>query len=233
MQQQVDLYKKAGLSYQPQLALPLVVDCKDEEALRTLLGMYTFDANYAMAFGKAKESLETRKFIQEKLTPRLKERDKFTYDSPDPALVEKVLRDPNDAKSRRQMNEYVAAQFKKLAKAAEKDPEIMEVLVEGMYGTAIQGLYVASTLAMDMLVTPQIVTLFKEQSKRLKLFDKLIHNLKDETIRGILEQRERCAVVDTLVARLSAAKGKLTPQLIRDIQAIAAEARAKYAQPCK
>ena len=57
LMQNVGLFKQAGLSYQPSLMVPVegVIGCKDKEQLRILMGMYTFDANYALLFGKKKE----------------------------------------------------------------------------------------------------------------------------------------------------------------------------------
>ncbi len=229
MMQQLELYKEAGLSYQPKLTLPLVVDEMGDEELNTLLGMLSFDANYAMVFGKLQESMETRAFIREELMPRMQAYDKMEIAQPDQAIVESLLRDPYDAEARRQLNEHLSTQIKRNVEAAANDQELMIVFVESFYGAVIQGLFVASTLALDMPANPQLVALFNEQLTRLEFFDELVHNLQHSELRSVFGQEERCSIVDPLIARLVAAQGALSPELVREVQDITAQARARYA----
>jgi hypothetical protein len=229
MMQQLELYKEAGLSYQPALILPLVVDERSDEELNILLGMLTFDANYALVFGKLQESMETRAFIHDELLPRMQAYDKMDIAQPDQAIVESLLRDPYDAEARRQLNEHVTTQIRRNVEAAANDQELMIVFVESFYGAVIQGLFVASTLALDMPANPQLVALFNEQLTRLEFFDELVHNLQHSELRSVFGQEERCAIVDPLIAQLVAAQGALSPELVREVQDITAQARARYA----
>ena len=73
LMQNVDLFKQAGLSYQPSLVLPVegLIGCKDKEQLRILLGMYAFDANYALLFGKKQEFGAANMLVVKSIPERL------------------------------------------------------------------------------------------------------------------------------------------------------------------
>ncbi|MFO7728980.1 MAG: hypothetical protein R6X11_11695 [Desulfonatronovibrio sp.] len=231
MMQQLDLYRHAGLSYQPGLTVPLSVKDKNNDELAVLLGMLTFDANYAMVFGRMGESIDNRMFIRTTLLPRLKQSDKVDFTPPRQDLLEKLMRNPQDEQARKMIHEHVAAQIRRNAELAENDPEIMQGLVYSYYGAMIQGLYVATSMAMNLPLTPEIQELFEYQLVRLQYLDELIHNLENSEIREILGQEKICSIIDPIIERLQSSRGEITPELVKDLNDIAVQARSEYVNP--
>ncbi|WP_045212285.1 hypothetical protein [Desulfonatronovibrio magnus] len=226
--QQFDLYKEAGLSFQPGLTVPKSVRNKDNEELAVLLGMIMFDANYAMVFGRMGNSIDNRMFVRTDLLPRLDQGSRLDLNPVRQDLLERLTRDPQDEEARRLVNEHVASQIRSNAEIAENDLEVMQVLVFAYYGAIIQGLYVATSLSMNLPVTPEIEELFEYQLIRLQYLDELIHNLQHSQIRDVLGQEKICSIIDPIIERLMVARGELTPELIKDLNEIATQARSEY-----
>ncbi|MCA1742643.1 MAG: hypothetical protein ABR542_04595 [Desulfonatronovibrio sp.] len=229
--QQLDLYRQAGLSYQSNLTVPMSVRNKDNDELAVLLGMFTFDANYAMVFGRMAESIDIRMFIRNTLLPRMKQSSKVDFTPPRQDLMERLMRNPQDEQAKKMLNEHVASQIKRNAELAENDVEIMQMLVYSYYGAMIQGLYVATSMSMNLPITPEINELFQYQLVRLQYLDELIHNLEHSEIREVLGQEKICSIIDPIIERLQVARGELTPELIKDLNDIAVQARSEYVNP--
>ncbi len=231
--QQLDLYRQAGLSYQSNLTVPMYIKDKDKDELAVLMGMFSFDANYAMVFGRMPESLDIRMFIRNTLLPRMDQDSKADFTLPRQDLIERLLRDPRDEQARKQINEHVASQIKLNAKLAENDVQIMKMIIHSYYGAIIQGLYVAASMSMNMPVTPEINDLFQYQLIRLQSLDELINNLEHSELREVLGQEKICSIIDPIIELLQASRGKLTSELIKDINDIAVQARSEYVNPAK
>ena len=229
--EQLDLYRQAGLSYQSGLTVPMSVRNKDNEELEVLLGMLTFDANYAMVFGRMAESIDIRMFISNTLLPRLKQGSRADFTPARQDLMERLLRNPQDEQARKMLNEHLASQIRRNAELAETDLEIMQLIVYGYYGGLIQGLYVATSMSMNLPITPEIKELFEYQLVRLLYLDELIHNLEQSEIREVLGQEKICSIIDPIIERLLVARGKITPELIKDLNDIAVQARSEYVSP--
>lgn len=231
MMQQLDLYRHAGLSYQSSLTVPMSVRNKGNDELAVLLGMFTFDANYAMVFGRMAESIDIRMFIRNTLLPRMKQGNRVDFTPARQGLMERLMRNPQDEQARKMLNEHVASQIKRNAELAEKDLEIMQMLVYGYYGAMIQGLYVATSMSMSLPLTPEIKDLFEYQLIRLQYLDELIHNLEHSDIREVLGQEKICSIIDPIIERLQVTRGELTSELIKDLNGIAVQARSEYVNP--
>jgi hypothetical protein len=230
MMQQVDLYRQAGLSYQSGLIVPMSIRGRDNRELEVLLGMFTFDANYAMVFGRAAESLDIRMFMRMQVLPRMQQGSKVDFAPVNQPILEKLMRNPHDEQVRKALNEHLASQIRRNAELAEDDLEVMQMLIFGYYGAIIQGLYVATSLAMNLPVTPELQELFEYQLVRMQYLDELIHNLEHSQMREVLGQEKICSFIDPIIERLLVSRGKLTPELIQDLNAIAVEARSEYLQ---
>jgi hypothetical protein len=233
MLQQLDLYRLAGLSYQSRLTIPMSARNKDNDELAVLLGMFTFDANYAMVFGRMAESIDIRMFIRNTLLPRMKQGSRVDFTPARQDLMERLMRNPQDEQARKMLNEHVASQIRRNAELAENDLEIMQMLVYGYYGAMIQGLYVATSMSMNLPITPEIKELFEYQLVRLQYLDELIHNLEHSEIREVLGQEKICSVIDPIIELLLVARGKITPELIKDLNDIAVQARSEYVSTLK
>lgn len=231
MMQQLDLYRQAGLSYQSGLTVPMSVRDKDNDELAVLMGMFTFDANYAMVFGRMEESIDVRMFMRNTVLPRMKQGSRVDVTPARQDLMERLMRNPQDEQARKMLNQHVASQIKRNAELAENDVEIMQMLVHGYYGAMVQGLYVATSMSMNLPISSEIKELFEYQLVRLQYLDELIHNLEHSEIQEVLGQEKICSVIDPIIERLQVARGKLTPELIKDLNDIAVQARSEYVNP--
>jgi len=64
-------------------------------------------------------------------------------------------------------------------KQAAGDPEVMDVLIDVIYGTVIQGLYVSCELALNNESGDKMIALFNAQAQRVEKFDVLLNTFKD------------------------------------------------------
>jgi len=233
MMERLSLYEQSGFSYQPQLAVPLQVDCKDDEQLRTLAGMFIFDSNLALAFGHTKEALATKKFVRDTLLPRMHERDKIVATPFDPAVLKTLLEDPSNKDALAAMRAHTVKETLLMAELAKTDPEVMELLVETLYGAVIQGVYVAVSMAQDVPMTPELVKVFNSQVDRLELLDEIIDSIGSEEYKIMLEYYERDRIVDTIKDTLKATHGKPSAKDLQAILTLATKSRSNYATPCQ
>ncbi len=68
--------------------------------MRVLYGMYAFDENYAMVFGKRKEFLETLEVINSQVQDRLDVRVKLQITHIKPELLKDLLEYPENVEKR-------------------------------------------------------------------------------------------------------------------------------------
>lgn len=233
MMDKLVLYKRAGLSYQPQLTVPMQADCKDGEQLRTLIGMYIFDSNYAMAFGKTRDALTIKKFIRNQVRPRLHERDKLNSQPLDQAAVKALMENPGDMQAREQLRDQGIKEFKHLIEVAKTDSGVMELLVEGLSGAVIQGIYVAANLAKDAPQTPELSTFYEAQLDRLEIMDKILQTVEQDKYKALFEISERNKILSPIRDILLASKGNVSNADLDKIRDLAAKGRAPYVIPCQ
>ena len=235
LQNGVAEFKKAGLSYQPSLAIPTegLVRCKSPEQLRLLYGAYAFDANYALLFGKKHEFGIINHVMQREMLDALKLRGKVSLTTLDKRQLQRIADDPGGPASREIMIRNVTTNVEQWIKAAQGDPEIMTLLVDGLYGSVIQGLYVACRLAQAAGPGDQLVALFNEQARRV---DKA--NLALDAFAGDQQWAEavkvgpRQAVLKPIVELLQTKKGRLSDADVRQVLALVEPERAPLVKRC-
>jgi len=235
MMKNVKLLKDAGLSYQKSLAIPLeeVIDCKDQEGLRVLYGMYAFDANYAMVFGKRKEFLETLEVINSQMQDRLDVRVKLQITHIKPELLKDLLEYPENVEKREAWFKNVQANMDAMFKQAAGDPEVMDVLIDVIYGTVIQGLYVSCELALNNEFGDKMIALFNAQAQRVEKFDVLLNTFKDPELIKMVKLVERDPLMDDIKDLIKSKKGRLNRQDVEKILAGVKSVRNSFAKKCR
>ncbi len=232
----VSLLKKAGLSYQPELVVPTtgVIDCKSKEQLRVLMGMYTFDANYAAVFGKKKELLASRKVMAEDIVEKLNLPGLRKLRALAPGKLKKVADDPGKQANRDVLLANWREQIDKQIKMAAKDPELMDVYVDAWYGAALECLYLSCKLALGSGVGDAMIALFNFNATKLTKIEKVLQAFAgDKELTAMVERGERKQILDPVIKILKDKKGKLTKDDANQILAIVEPVRAELVKKCK
>jgi len=231
----VGLFKKAGLSYQPSLVVPVegVVGCKDNEQLRVLMGMYTFDANYALLFGK-KQEFAAANGLRNDIPDRLNLRGKLKLKTFTPDELKKVLDNPDDPANRDLYVKYASANIHDMWEASKSDQEILQLFLDFGYGGVVQCLYVASKLALAAGTGEKLVALFNEQAARLDKYDQaLAAYAGNPELDAILKCSQREALLKPVAYILKAKKGNLAePDVVKILSWVEPE-RSKVVGKCK
>ncbi len=230
----VGLFKKAGLSYQPSLVVPVegVVGCKDNAQLRILVGMYTFDANYALLFGK-KQEFAAANGLRNDIPDRLNLRGKLKFNTFTPAELKKILANPDDPASRGLFVKYASASIHDMLKASKSDQQIMELLVDSSYGAIVQSLYVACKLALAAGTGEKLVGLFNEQAARLdKLDQALAAYAEDPELDALAQRSQRQSVLKPVGGILKNKKGNLAKADVEKILSLIEPERRKVVGKC-
>lgn len=231
---EIDLFAFAGLSYQPGLTLPMegALDCKSDEQVRMMSGMYQFDMNYALAFGRAKAALKTQKFYRSEVLPRLGIDGKVELNPVNGTLVKRLLEDPNNPEVRAKLINQTNKNMLRVAEQS-SDEEVMEFVVDSFYGALVQGLYVACTLAKDAEMSPEMVELFMGQFERFQLFNELFQQFEDEAGKRLINFADREGMLHTVMDRIAATRGSLTPADIDAFLALVGPRRAPLLKTCQ
>lgn len=232
----MDALKKAGLSYQPSITVPLkgVVECKDPEALRALHGMYWFDQNYAALYGKKQTYLDIQNIIDGQIHKRQKIADKEPTVAPMNAnLVRQYLENPGDAAKRDAMLQAMNKRAEEYYKAAASNPEVMHHEIDVLYGMLIEGMYVVFSLAQDEKLGPDMVALFNQQAKDIDRFDLVYHSFKDPVLFKMMHVVERDGLLHTVRDLIITKKGNLTTEDVKNMLAAIRPVRDGFAKPCK
>ena len=236
MMQNVALFKQAGLSFQESLTVPLrdPAKCKSEEQLRVLEGMYTFDSNYALVFGQKEAFQRAQQLLANEILEQLGLRDRMDVRNLPEDKLRQVLEDPYSDASRSIIVEHRMGEIRRLIIQADKDPELMALVLDGSYGAMIESLYVACSLSLTSDAGQEIVALFNEQANRLKTMSRALDAFaQDKTMAGILDIKGRQQLLQPVIALLDARKGNLGLSDAAEILATIKPERDRFALGCK
>ncbi len=231
----VGLFKKAGFSYQPSLVVPVegVVGCKSDEQLRILIGMYSFDANYALLFGK-KQEFAAASGLRNEIPDRLNLKGKLKFKTLTPAELKKVLDNPDDPANRDLYLKYTAASIHDMLEASKSDEKMLPLLLDVAYGGVVESLYVASKLALAAGTGPKLVAVFNEQASRLDVAHQALSAYAGNAELDALTKRSQRERVLTPVAEiLKVKKGNLTEADVAKILSLIEPERSKVVSKCK
>ncbi|MBF0527867.1 MAG: hypothetical protein HQK55_01080 [Deltaproteobacteria bacterium] len=215
----LDSLKKAGLSYQENLVVPLegVSDCKDQDQLRILLGIYMADSNYAMVFGKNKQFLETRQVATKQVFDRLDVRSKIELPKIDAEVMKQYSEDPANETKREDLLKSFTANWEKIFTKAENDSAIMEMAVETAYGATLEGLYLVCKLTIVTEVGENIVSLFNYQLERQEKLGLLLKSFNDPYLAGLMKRDERLGQIEPIKKIIQTKQGKLNQEDIKNL----------------
>lgn len=236
MTQNVGLFKQAGLAYQPSLVVPVegVIGCKDKEQLRMLLGMYTFDANYALLFGKKQEFGATNTLLRKDIIEKLNLGSKVKIKGFTPDELKKIVDNPNDPANRDLYVKYAVANIHDMLQAAKSDQEITELVVCSFYGAVIEGMYVSCKLGLAAGTGDKLVALFNDQAKRLdKVQQALDAYAGNPELEALVHRSQRLPVLKPVAELLKAKKGNLAEADLKKILSTIEPERNKLVAKCK
>jgi hypothetical protein len=231
----VGMFKTAGLSYQPSLVVPVegVVACKDKKQLRILLGMYTFDANYALLFGKKQEFAATEE-LRRDVPDRLNLRGKLKFTTFTPDELKKVLDSPDDPANRDIYVKNASANIHDMLEASKSDREIAGLFLDFSYGAVLQSLYVSSKLALAAGPGEKLVALFNEQAARLDKFDQIVSAYADTPdLESLADRSQRERVLKPVAEVLKTKKGNLAEADVVRILTLVEPERSKVVGKCQ
>jgi len=235
MMKNVALLKKAGLSYQPSLTVPVdgVIDCKNKEELRVLLGMYLFDTNYAAVFGKKKEMLQLRAMVAKQIPDKLDIPSLKKARQVPAAKLKKIAQEPDKKANRDALLKNWMAEIDKMFKAAAKDPKLMDMLMDATYGLTIEGVYVSCKLAQSTGVGDVMIALFNYNIARLTSLAKALEAFAaDKELAEMVELNQRQKVIGPMLDIYKAKKGKLGQDDVAKILAIVEPVRSPIVKKC-
>jgi hypothetical protein len=231
----VAVFKKAGLSYQPGLAVPVegILGCKDREQMGMLIGMYTFDANYALLFGR-KQEFAAANGLRSEIPDRLNLRGRLKFQTFTPDELEKVLDNPDDPANRELYIKYAAALFHDMSEASKGDQEILGVFMDSVTGALVQGLYVACRLALAAGTGERLVAVFNEQASRLDMFHQtLAAYAGDPELEAVTKRSHREALMRPVSEILKTKKGNLAEADVARILSLIEPERSKVVRICR
>lgn len=230
----VELFSLAGLSYQPSLTVPQqnVLQCKNEEQLRSMAGMYLFDSNYALVFGNSRVAIATQQYYKENILPKLGVSKKIEPTPANPMLTKKLLENPNNPGLRAQFIQQVTRNMMLTAEAA-ADPVVMDFIVDAFWGSLVEGLYVSCSLARTEEASQEMVDLFLGQLERFQLFNELIKQFEEDENLKMIEFAERNGLLQTVISRIEETKGRLSKADIEMLLAKVTPFRTALVSICK
>ena len=236
MMQNVGMFKKAGLSHQKSLTVPLenLLTCKNSEDLRMLFGMYVFDSNYALAFGKRDEFGLLEQLIRNDLFMRLKLDGKIRMGAMTMDELKKVADDPENPANRELFAKRAMENLRAWVAKAGTDEEVTEFLVEASYGAVVEGIFVVCKLAEGAGPGDKLVPLFNEQAKRLdRVYQLLEAYAASKELSELLELDQRKPILKPIVSLITERKGKLAMADVKQILSVIEPHRAEIVKKCK
>ncbi|MGE4552536.1 MAG: hypothetical protein AB7D57_05465 [Desulfovibrionaceae bacterium] len=235
-QQDFEAFRDAGLSFQPELLAPLtgVAGCKDQEGLRLLGGVYVADSKYAREFGHLDIFTATRDAIMDQVLWRLEARDRVEAYRFDDKLLEALRTNPDDEAARQAWYKANYDMLMRQLDAAEHDPEVLDVTLDTLYGSAVEAAWLACTLARSSGSDAQLVRIFNNVSHRMQLLQAVLHYATDnQTLAARLETTERDQVLTPIIQLIMNRNGSLRADDIQGLLFLLAPEREQMTALCK
>lgn len=234
-QRAMTAFKKAGLSYQKELTVPIegMLNCKSPEQLRLLMGAHQFDSNYALIFGRKLELLAVRQYMEKDLMRALNLRGKVRQVPLNPVEIREVTEYPDSFVANGIMIRNALTNIELWIQAAQTDPEAMQTLVDGLYGAVIQGLYVSCKLGLAAGPGEKLVAVFNEQDRRVQKAKEAIEAFAGEpSLAEMVNAGPRRQLIQAVQAVLADKQGRLSEADLKQVLALVEPQRAQFVQPC-
>jgi hypothetical protein len=228
--------KDAGLPYQESLVAPQkgVIECKDRvDQLQVLLGIYLVDDVYAAAFGKREIETATLEFVRKDLVERLAVRAKIGPVVPEQASFQRFWEgDPTDQAHWDALFAEVQANHERMIIAAEKDPALMDFMVDRYFGAAVEWLYLSCKLSMGALTGKRLIPVFNAASARIDMVLPVLEALKDPYEQTVFVRSKRIDFLNACKEIIQRKGGNLSAEDMKDILKLVEPIRSAYLAKC-
>jgi hypothetical protein len=235
MMENVELFKKAGLSYQDSLIAQSegVIECKNKTQIQTLLGSYLFKLSYAMLFGKLKEATETNAVVGD-IIKRLKLDEKVKIKILSADDLKRISENPTDPANREIFIKYMTSNMNGLITAAQSDPDVLEIATNAVMGATFTSFYVACELGLAAGSGEKLVALFNEQSSCLSRAQQVIQTLvQDPELAEFAKSSMRADNLRSYLGVVNAKKGNLDESDLRKILSRVRPTYKYFFEKCK
>ena len=197
------------------------------------MGVYNFDANYALLFGR-KQEFAAAYDLRNDIPGRLNLLGRFKFKTFTPDEVKKILDKPDNPANRDLLINYVDVNLRDMLQAAKNDPEMLDLFLDFVYGSVIEGVYVASKLSLAAGTGEKLIPLFNDQTDRLsKVWQALQAYSADPELDALAERTQRGRIMKPVIEILKAKKGNLGEADVKQILSIVEPERNKVAFKCK
>jgi len=230
-----DLLRDSGLSYQESLAAPQegVVDCKDpREQLQVLTGIYWHDIGYAGLFGKADKAMATREFVLKEVVERLAVRPKLHIEAGSTELWRKYVENPGDEANRDALYKVASTEIEALIESAAKDRDVMDFLVDRMYGATLEFIYVSCKLSLGAPSTEKLIPIYNSIAVRMDEMTAILESIKDPKLQGLTKSKERTQLCVAVSGIIKKKNGNLSADDLRSILKLVEPVRDSYLKKC-
>lgn len=229
--------KDAGLSYQADLVAPKtgILDCKDrKDQLQVLLGIYLFDCNYAILFGKKEIGAETLQFARDEVFQRLTVRPKLGNFFAGPAVSRRFMEgDPMDASNWNALFADAQANYERIIRDAEKDPDLLDFMIDRLFGEFLECAYVSCKLSLGAPGGDKLRPVFNAASSRIDLVLPVLDSLKDPGLQTLLHRDQRSTLLNAVGRILEKKGGQLDEADLRNILILVEPVRKTYLAKCR
>jgi len=231
------ILKDAGLSYQAELVASRtgILDCKDrKDQYQVLLGIYLFDSNYAVLFGKKEIAAETLQFARDEVFQRLTVRPKLGNFFARPAISKQFMEgDPADASNWNALFADVQANYERIIRDAEKDPDLLDFMVDRLFGEFLECTYLSCQLSLGSPGGEKLRPVFNSASARIDLVLPVLDSLKDPELQTLLHRDQRTALLNAVESIIEKKGGRLDEADLRNILILVAPVRKTYLAKCR
>lgn len=231
------ILKDAGLSYQGDLVAPQagVLDCKDrKDQFQVLFGIYLFDCNYAILFGKKEIGAGTLQFARDEVFQRMTVRPKVGAFFAKPALSRRFMEgDPADESNWNALFTDVQANYERIIRDAEKDPDLLDFMVDRLFGEVLECMYVSCKLSLGAPGGEKLIPVFNAASSRIDLILPLLDSLKDPELETLFKRSERLVFLNAVKEIIRKKGGNLDAADLRNILILVEPVRKSYTAKCR
>ncbi|BBD07713.1 hypothetical protein [Desulfovibrio ferrophilus] len=223
--------KQGGASFQKDLALPtgLAKTVKSGESAGIMVGMYQFDAVYAVAFGRKKDAAGYMQ-AQDQLMNRLNMRGQLEVSALFPPAFKKLVKTPDKISFEEVVKAYAAntENYTILMQA----PGGFDVVEDSLYGFIVEALYVVSNAIILSDYDPTLTALLADTTPVIQPVLDFYEAFTSEDYakfvddENFLEQGQRAGWLKMLLKMIISKKDNLTEKQVRAVASIAARERA-------
>ena len=195
------LMREAGGAYLPEIVVPTDVDkYQSMEKRRILVGMYWMDMTYAATFHQAEPTVQFGQAICKLL-------ESLGYPWPE---MERRYREALEQIDQPGGEDELWALFREQGEDSEwqemvKEGNGLEIVVDGLYGYLLEGLYIATEIAVQSNYEPNYMRFVGDTKNAFQSFDRLLALFTDEPeLAAMVQQKERAQFITVLLNIINA-----------------------------